>query len=486
MKLPKLYNTLSRTVEPLNPRDPGKIGLYVCGVTVYNLCHIGHARAYVAFDVLLRALRTLGHDVKYVRNFTDVDDKIIKAAQDEGVEPLDLAQRYIDTFHEDMRALGCLEADVEPRVSTHIDEIIVMVQTLIDRGHAYEADGDVYYAVRSFEGYGKLSRRDLNDLRAGARVEPGAAKRDPLDFALWKAHKPGELFWESPWGRGRPGWHIECSAMSTTHLGCDFDIHGGGSDLIFPHHENEIAQTEAATGQNYVRHWMHNGFVNVDNEKMSKSLGNFFTIREVMERFSGEAIRYFLLTTHYRQPINFSDLPLTEAEDRVVYLYETLARADQTIAAGASGKEPLPILDELAIEARLDEALLDDLNTPKVLGLLADALRGINSLVEQPPASKGERRRVASTLAALREQLKPVLAVVGIGQDDPAAWVERRRDAKAEAIGLDLAWVDAQILARSEAKAARDFAQADEIRDALEQRGVVLLDTRDGTIWRLS
>jgi len=360
------------------------------------------------------------------------------------------------------------------------------VQTLIDRGHAYEADGDVYYAVRSFEGYGKLSRRDLNDLRAGARVEPGAAKRDPLDFALWKAHKPGELFWESPWGRGRPGWHIECSAMSTTHLGCDFDIHGGGSDLIFPHHENEIAQTEAATGQNYVRHWMHNGFVNVDNEKMSKSLGNFFTIREVMERFSGEAIRYFLLTTHYRQPINFSDLPLTEAEDRVVYLYETLARADQTIAAGASGKEPLPILDELAIEARLDEALLDDLNTPKVLGLLADALRGINSLVEQPPASKGERRRVASTLAALREQLKPVLAVVGIGQDDPAAWVERRRDAKAEAIGLDLAWVDAQILARSEAKAARDFAQADEIRDALEQRGVVLLDTRDGTIWRLS
>ena len=484
MKQPNLYNTLTRSIEPLNPRDPGKVGLYVCGVTVYNLCHIGHARAYVAFDVLVRALRHLGHSVKYVRNFTDVDDKIINAANAEGVEALELANRYIKTFHEDMQALGCVEADVEPRVSTHMDEIITMVEQLIERGHAYEVEGDVYFAVRSFPNYGALSRRDLDDLRAGARVAPGEHKRDPLDFALWKAKKPGEPSWTSPWGEGRPGWHIECSAMSSTHLGCDFDIHGGGSDLIFPHHENEIAQSECATGERYVRHWMHNGFVNIDNEKMSKSLGNFFTIREVLERFSGEAIRYFLLTTHYRAPINFSDAPLIEAADRIVYLYETLARADEGMASGNPELEPLELVAELQLSHRLEQALCEDLNTCKVLALLSDALRTINALAEQPPATKAERKRVPASLRALRQELEPVLSVLGIGESDPQRWLDARRDQQAEARGIDPAEIEAQIAARQSAKLERDFAKADALREALASQGIELLDKRAGTVWR--
>ena len=486
MKQPNLYNTLTKSIEPLNTKEPGKVGLYVCGVTVYNLCHIGHARAYVAFDVLVRALRTLGYSVQYVRNFTDVDDKIINAANEEGVEALDLANRYIATFHEDMRSLGCVEADVEPRVSTHMTEIITMVEQLIAKGHAYEVQGDVYFAVRSFPTYGELSRRDLDDLRAGARVTPGEHKRDPLDFALWKAKKPGEPAWSSPWGEGRPGWHIECSAMSTTHLGCDFDIHGGGSDLIFPHHENEIAQSECATGERYVRHWMHNGFVNIDNEKMSKSLGNFFTIREVMERFSGEAIRYFLLTTHYRAPINFSDVPLMEAADRIVYLYETLARADEAIQQGNTAREPLEIATSLTIADRLNSALCEDLNTPKVLALLSDTLRAINGLVENPPETKAERKRVAATLKVIRDELRPVLTVVGLGEDDPHAWLTRRRDRLAHERGLDIAWVQDQIEQRQAAKNERNFAKADSLRDALSSQGIELLDKRMGTVWRLS
>ena len=486
MKQPNFYNTLTKSIEPLVTKETGKVGLYVCGVTVYNLCHIGHARAYVAFDVLVRALRALGYSVKYVRNFTDVDDKIINAANEEGVEAIDLANRYIDTFHEDMRALGCIEADIEPRVSTHINEIIEMVEQLIKRGHAYEVQGDVYFAVRSFPDYGRLSRRDLDDLRAGARVAPGEQKRDPLDFALWKAKKPGEPAWESPWGEGRPGWHIECSAMSTTHLGCDIDIHGGGSDLIFPHHENEIAQSECATGEPYVRHWMHNGFVNIDNEKMSKSLGNFFTIREVMERFSGEAIRYFLLTTHYRAPINFSDVPLMEAADRIVYLYETLARADDAIELGNTDREPLEIASTLDIEARLNDALCEDLNTPKVLAILSDSLRAINGLVENPPETKAERKRVAATLKVIRKDLNTVLSVVGIGEADPQTWLTERRDRLAHERGLDIAWVQEQIKQRQTAKNERNFAKADSLRDALSNQGIELLDKRMGTIWRLS
>jgi cysteinyl-tRNA synthetase len=482
----KLYNTASRRIETFTTADAGKVGMYVCGVTVYNVCHIGHGRAYVAFDVLLRTLRHLGLEVTYVRNFTDVDDKIINAAAAEGVDPLALSARYIDCFTEDMQAIGVAPADVEPKVSEHIDEIIAMTERLIARGHAYESGGDVYFAVRSFPTYGALSGRDLDDLRAGARVAPGDLKRDPLDFALWKTQKPGELAWPSPWGDGRPGWHIECSAMSCAHLGASVDLHGGGSDLIFPHHENEVAQSEGASGKKFVTHWAHNGFVNIDNEKMSKSLGNFFTIREVLKKFSGEALRYFLLTTHYRQPINFSDHPLTEAEARVGYLYETLDRMDRAVAEGNTEREPLPVRQELGVPQRLHVALCDDLNTPQVLGLLADVLRTANALVDHPPATKGERKRVAATLAGLRTDLDPLLRVLALGRHNPAEWLRARRDRLAAVRGLDLASVAARIAERSAAKAARDFAAADAIRAELSALGVTLFDRREGTDWQIS
>jgi cysteinyl-tRNA synthetase len=482
----KLYNTASRTIETFTTAAAGEVGMYVCGVTVYNVCHIGHGRAYVAFDVLLRTLRHLGLKVNYVRNFTDVDDKIINAAAAEGVEPLALSARYIDCFTEDMRAIGVAPADVEPKVSEHIDEIIALTERLIERGHAYQSGGDVYYAVRSFPSYGALSGRDLDDLRAGARVTPGEFKRDPLDFAVWKAQKPGELAWPSPWGEGRPGWHIECSAMACAHLGASVDLHGGGSDLIFPHHENEVAQSEGASGKNFVNHWVHNGFVNVDNEKMSKSLGNFFTIREVLKKFSGEALRYFLLTTHYRQPINFSDHPLVEAEARIGYLYETLDRVDRSVAEGNVAAQPLPVRDELGVPQRLHLALCDDLNTPQVLGLLADVLRAANALVDHPPASKGERKRVAATLASLRTDLEPLLAVLAIGREEPAEWLRSRRDRRAAERGLDLDAVAARIAARSVAKGARDYVAADAIRAELHDLGVTLFDRREGTEWQIS
>lgn len=480
---PRLYNTLSRRVEPLQLQEPGRVRMYVCGVTVYNLCHIGHARAYVAFDVLYRALKKLGYEVKYVRNFTDVDDKIITAANEQGIDPLVLSERYIKTFHEDMEALGVLKADVEPKVSEHIDEIIAMTEILIERGHAYEVEGNVYYAVRSLADYGKLSRRDLDDLRAGARVEIEDQKRDPLDFALWKAQKPGEPAWESPWGPGRPGWHIECSAMSTTHLGETLDIHGGGNDLIFPHHENEIAQSEGASGQPFASHWCHNGFVNIDDEKMSKSLGNFFTIREVLERYDGEAIRYFLLTTQYRAPINFSDQPLEEASQRVAYLYGTLAKLDQRVeqaAESALAKEPLEDLD---LWNRAEAAILDDLNTPQMLGILADGLRKANELIDHPPAGKAERKRVPATLVALRRQLTPLLELLGLARVEPSIWMRNRRDRRAEALNLDLAKVEALVTERFAAKGARDFATADRLRDELTELNVVLYDRPDGTDW---
>jgi cysteinyl-tRNA synthetase len=483
LPVPRLYNTLSRQVEPLALQDPGFVRMYVCGVTVYNLCHIGHARAYVAFDTLYRALKHLGYQVKYVRNFTDVDDKIIKAANEEGVDPLELSERYIQTFHEDMEALGVLKADVEPKVSEHIDEIIAMTEKLIERGHAYAVEGDVYFAVRSMPDYGKLGRRDLDDLRAGARVEIDENKRDPLDFALWKAKKPGEPAWKSPWGEGRPGWHIECSAMSTTHLGTTLDIHGGGSDLIFPHHENEIAQSECATGQPFSSHWCHNGFVNIDDEKMSKSLGNFFTIREVLERYDGEAIRYFLLTTHYRQPINFSQKPLDEASQRVAYLYTSLAKLSQRLEqAGEAALERAP-LEEFDLLSRSQDALLDDLNTPQLLGILADGLRKANELIDHPPASKGERKRVPATLAQLQAQLHPLLEVLGLARQSPVVWLQTRRDRRAQALQLNIDEVEALVAQRFAAKQERNFEEADRLRDQLNALGIDLFDRRDGTDW---
>src|SRR5512134_2142807 len=337
----QLFDTLQAKKRELVPLVPGKIGLYACGPTVYDYSHLGHARCYVVWDVVVRHLRARGLEVKYVRNFTDVDDKIIKRANERGEDPAALASRFADAFHEDMDALGCLRPDVEPRVTGTMPEIVAMIEALVARGFAYApGNGDVYFAVRSFAEYGRLAKRNLDDLLAGARVEPGESKRDPLDFALWKAAKPGEPSWESPWGKGRPGWHIECSAMSHAHLGAPIDLHAGGKDLVFPHHTNEIAQSVAAVGdgrtaESFCRYWMHNGFVEIDDEKMSKSLGNFFTVRDVLARFDAEALRLFLLGTHYRNDFNFSDAVLADAERRLVYLYETLDKADRA-AEGVS------------------------------------------------------------------------------------------------------------------------------------------------------
>src|SRR5690606_22343359 len=315
----------------LVPVEPGRIGMYVCGPTVYDMSHLGHARAYVAFDTIARWLRASGYEVELVRNYTDVDDKIIRRAQETGAEPREIAERYIAEFRRDMDALNVRPGDVEPKVTEHMAEIVSMIETLVANGVAYEADGDVYFAVRKFPDYGKLSKRKLEDLMAGARVEPGEKKKDPLDFALWKAAKPGEPAWDSPWGKGRPGWHIECSAMSARYLGKTFDIHGGGKDLVFPHHENEIAQSEAAHHQPFAKYWLHNGFVTIQAEKMAKSLGNFVTIRDLLARYDGEALRYFLLSTHYRSPIDFSPEGLDAAQARVAYVYETLRRADERL-----------------------------------------------------------------------------------------------------------------------------------------------------------
>ncbi|MFH1807770.1 MAG: cysteine--tRNA ligase [Pseudomonadota bacterium] len=497
----QIYNTRTRQKEPFAPAAAPKVGMYVCGVTVYDLCHIGHARVYVAFDVVARALRHKGFDLTYVRNFTDVDDKIIKRANERGESAVDLASRFIETFHADMSLLGVAPADIEPRVSEHMPQIIELVKTLVDREHAYVVEGtsegqDVYFAVRSFASYGGLSGRDLDDLQAGARVDVDERKRDPTDFALWKSAKPGEPWWDSPWGKGRPGWHIECSAMGMHYLGHTLDIHGGGKDLVFPHHENEIAQSEAATGQPFVRMWMHNGFVNIDQEKMSKSLGNFFTIREVVERFDPEALRYFLLSTHYRSPLNFSDAVVEEAESRVMYVYETLARLDETLASTPAEPDGEPLSQVFAHDglpyqprAEFEAALDDDFNTPRTLSVLAELLRIANALMDGKEKELIGRKLKPAARARLLDawklEFEPLQRVLGLGQKDPRPFLDALRERRCRRRDIDPTWVEEQLAQRGEAKASKDFARADQIRTELTDRGVEVRDTRDGTLWRV-
>jgi cysteinyl-tRNA synthetase len=502
----QLFNTLSGKKEPLEPQHPPQLSLYVCGVTPYDYSHVGHARVYVAFDVVARHLRRRGYALKYVRNFTDVDDKIIKRAHEQGVESTALANRFIDAFGEDMAALGVGPVDEEPRVTTHIPEIVALVKGLVERGHAYVVDGtpgnqDVYYAVGTFSPYLRLSGRTLEEMQAGARVDVDERKKDPLDFALWKSAKPGEPSWDSPWGKGRPGWHIECSAMCNKHLGATVDIHAGGRDLIFPHHENEIAQSQAFTGQPLARYWMHNGFVNVDNEKMSKSLGNFFTIRDVLKKVQPETLRYFLLSTHYRSPINFSDVVLEESERRVESLYETRRRVVELLA-GAD--EPGPGYAELCarskaltslgkgVDAAFDEAMDDDFNTARALGVLADALRLTNNLCDGKEAellglklSPKSRVRVVRGLWEALTAEQGVLRTLGLLREDPDVFLGRLRDQRCAALGLDAAWVEERLVARSQAKANKDYALSDAIRAELAARRVVVKDVPGGG-WRWS
>jgi cysteinyl-tRNA synthetase len=457
----RIYNSLTNQKETFKPIVEGEVKLYVCGMTVYDYCHLGHARVLVAFDVVYRFLKARGYDVTYVRNITDIDDKIIARANENNEEFLALTERFIDAMHEDERALGVLPPTFEPKATDNIPQIIAMIETLIEKGHAYQGStGDVYYDVSSFPEYGKLSGRKIEDLRAGERIAVDNAKRDPLDFVLWKPAKPDEPSWESPWGNGRPGWHIECSAMSMDLLGNNFDIHGGGHDLQFPHHENEIAQSEACSGEHFANFWMHNGFIRIDDEKMSKSLGNFFTIRDVLKSYSAEAVRYFLLSSHYRSPLNYSTESLDGAIAGLDRLYNTLRSLPEAEAVRWS-----------AYEDKFYAAMDDDFNTPEALASLFELARDVNKTANK------EGPEAAAPMGAL---LKKLGGILGLLQLEPDEWLQRDDSGD----GLDVAAIEAKIQARIEAKANKDWAQADAIRDELKAAGVTLEDQGPETTWR--
>lgn len=451
----KIYNSLTRTKQEFKPITPGKIGMYVCGVTVYDLCHIGHARTFVNFDVIVRYLRYAGYEVKYVRNITDIDDKIIKRANGRGISAHDLAEQFIVEMHKDFDALNIKRPDIEPKATDNITEIVNFVQKLIDNQHAYVAEnGDVLFDINSFKEYGKLSGQKLDELQAGARIEVEKTKHNPLDFVLWKMSKPGEPSWESPWGAGRPGWHIECSAMNNKYLGKEFDIHGGGSDLIFPHHENEIAQSCCANKTPYVHYWMHSGMVMINEEKMSKSLNNFFTIRDVLETYDAETIRFFLLSGQYRSPLNYSQENLDKARAALNRLYTTL-RDTQAV-------EPDSTEDEYT--AKFKEYMDDDFNTPGAISVLFDLAKQINK-------ESGE------TAQKLAGRLKQLASVLGILEQDPNKFLTT--GAKDD----DVEQIEALIKQRNEARKQKNWALADEARDKLKQMHIELEDGPQGTVW---
>lgn len=456
----QIYNTMTRKKEELIPLVPGQISMYACGPTVYNYFHIGNARPFIVFDTLRRYLEYRGYNVRFVQNFTDIDDKMIRRANEEGTTVKELGERFIKEYYHDADALGVRRASVNPRATEHIGEIISLVRTLIEKGHAYATpDGDVYFSVRSFDGYGKLSGQNIDDLENGARVDPDEAKRDPLDFALWKAEKPGEPSWDSPWGKGRPGWHIECSAMSMAILGETFDIHGGGQDLIFPHHENEIAQSEAATGHPFARYWMHNGYINVDNQKMSKSLNNFFTVRDIAKEFDLEAVRMFMLGVQYRNPVNFSREMIQQAQSALERLRTAKERLAEAQIAPAGTAEDAAFLEELQdIKTRFCEAMDDDLNTADAIGVLFDFARAANTFVTQP--------RGKAAIEAGQALFGELTGVLGILTH------QKEEEFPAEATAL--------LEERQAARKAKNFARADEIRDALKEMGFTVEDTATG------
>ncbi len=483
----RLYNTQSGEKELFVPLTPGKVGMYVCGVTVYDYCHIGHARAGIVFDMIFRYLRFSGYAVTYVRNYTDIDDKIINRANAEGTDYRTIAERYMQTFDEDMDRLGLLKPTYEPKATENIAGIIAIIQSLVDKGHAYTAGGDVYFAVETFPQYLNLSKRNLEDMQAGARVEVDSRKRHPMDFVLWKGAKPGEPAWQSPWGDGRPGWHIECSAMSMRYLGPSFDIHGGGKDLVFPHHENEIAQSECAHGGTYVKYWLHNGFVNINSEKMSKSLGNFFTIREVLELFDPETLRFFILQAHYRSPLDYSDQNLREAQSALQRLYEALAACDAAIAQKTETMVTAPpSLLELEAKVaqmpqRFIEAMDDDFNTAAALGVLFDVVRTLNRLIGEGGAQYAGAHAVFS---AFRQQTERMGEVLGLFGSSPSAWLAAREQERAELISLQPAEIERLIAERAQARATKNFSRSDEIRDLLLEAGIQLVDSPQGTTWK--
>lgn len=476
----RIYNTLSRQKEVFDSKEPGKVTMYVCGPTVYDSSHIGHARSAVVFDVIGRHLEARGYDVVYVRNFTDVDDKIIRRAQELSTDCTTVSEKYIQEFYEDMDALYVRRATIEPRATEHIGDIINIIGMLIEKGVAYEVDGDVYFSVESFEGYGKLSGRRLEDMMAGARVDVDERKKNPFDFALWKAAKPGEPSWDSPWGKGRPGWHIECSGMSSRYLGETFDIHGGGKDLIFPHHENEIAQSEAAFGVQFVRYWVHNGFVNINHEKMSKSLGNFLLIRDILKTYHPEAVRLFLLSSHYRSPVDFTKQAMDEAETALEKIYGAKARIE-TITEDTPATGDSPVKSEYW--DRFLDAMDDDFNTAQGIGILFEMIRNVNRILDQ---SEGDLSAgTVSEIQSVHKILSNMGQSLGILNTTTETYFGEKKEQGLQDASVDAAWVEKMIQERTDARKTKNWKRADEIRDELEKMNILLEDRPGGTVWKV-
>jgi cysteinyl-tRNA synthetase len=481
----KVYNTLSGKKEEFETMEPGEVRMYVCGPTVYDSCHIGHARSVVFFDLVYRFLTAMGYDVTYIRNFTDVDDKIIKRANELGVSSEEISEKYINEFYRDMDALNVKRATIEPRATQHIGDIIRIINLLIDKNMAYPVEGgDVYFRVTSFDGYGKLSGRKLEDMEAGARIEIDERKENPFDFALWKAAKPGEPFWDSPWGNGRPGWHIECSAMSWQLLGESFDIHGGGKDLIFPHHENEIAQSEAAFGKTFVKYWLHNGFVNINSEKMSKSLGNTTLIKDILEIYHPEAVRLFLLSNHYRSPIDFTDQSMKEASGNLDKLYGLLDRISDTY-----GNLPMVRLTSNNM-ARYGQvwkdffsAMEDDFNSAKGMAVMFEAVRKVNRLLDEVNDDTAFETKIQ--VEGLSSDILKVANTLGILREIPSEYFEKKKMDALELSAVDPVKIEEMIARRTSARKSKNFAEADKIRKELEDMGVIIEDRPEGTLWKM-
>jgi len=482
----KIFNTLTNQKETFVPLNPDRVGMYVCGVTVYDECHLGHARSAIVFDMIQRYLRYRGYQVNYVKNFTDVDDKILKRAGEESLPWQQITEKYVQAYHRDMKRLEVINPDIEPKATEHMAEIIQMIQTLLDKKHAYRVDHDVFFDVSTFPQYGRLGRRKLEDMQAGARVEVDARKRDPMDFALWKGAKPEEPAWDSPWGPGRPGWHIECSAMSVHHLGTVFDIHGGGKDLIFPHHENEMAQSCAATGREFSRYWVHNGFVTIDKEKMSKSLGNFFTVREIFDQsncpepVTAETLRYFLLTTHYRSDVNFSNQAVSEAKAALDNLYGLFQRLQER-STDESNEEKTFVSQRLdQFVKTFEESMDDDLNTPKALAGFQHLRTDINQVLATG-LSHESGKRIRETFRRCGEPLGLFLLSEHEWVFHPLVFGKTSEPKQDERKGLTDEWIQEQIQQRAKARNQKNFAEADRIRQDLATQGIILEDRPDGT-----
>jgi cysteinyl-tRNA synthetase len=480
----KVYNTMSSEKEDFVPLVPNKVNMYVCGITAYDVCHLGHARSAIVFDIIKRYLRYRGYEVTHTRNITDIDDKIIARAAKENISTEEVAKKYTEEYYQDMELLGVSSADIQPNATDHIPEMVDTIQGLIDKGYAYPVEGDVYFEVSKFADYGKLSKKNVEDLVSGARVDVDERKKSPLDFALWKASKEGEPFWESPWGKGRPGWHIECTAMSSKYFGESFDIHGGGADLIFPHHENEIAQSEAYSGKMFVKYWMHNGFITVDKEKMSKSLGNFFTIKEILNKYEPEVVRYFLLSAHYRSPIEFSDVQLNEAELSIDRYYTTVMRINDYLET-AGEKEKLANAAELeellgSFKDKFHNAMNDDFNTASALGFIFELIREVNRFLDSKPSGQKAKELVKQTSELLAE-VGGVLNI--IFNKSPEEWY--RSLMKVKKIDLSESDLHDRISERQQARENKDWAAADSIRNELAAKGIILEDKKDETAWKI-